>query len=317
MKKPTAVIDKSLFHEICKLPAKETRDQIWDAFTGKYQIVVPLILVEEVLVNAVNPGTIPSQEVQMMASDVLQLRSCWIDDVAEYAFRELVQKQPLGQFVAPPDEFQQKLLALKTDNPEVINWVEERKANRKATATRWKTEQQRLAPTNGFVVAKSEVDFFERTIKKEFLTQLESPQKKHEMLETILGEIFRFRHPDSVSQIDEAFTQYSKDNFTLFPFTLNCLTVRLAYVLGPIVRIQTPTDSEPRMILKPKRRDQDNNWADEQYVISALICDRLLTMDSGMRNIANVFQASRVWKGQTIFFDSEKSLPDQISKVIG
>jgi hypothetical protein len=141
---------------------------------------------------------------------------------------------------------------------------------------------------------------------------LEEVQKKHEMLEAILGKTFRSRHCDSVREIDEAFASYSKDNFTSFPFTLNCLTVRLAYVLAPIVRIRTPGDAEPRTILRPKRQDQDNNWADEQYVISALVCKRLLTMDKGMRNIANIFRANGLWKGEVVFIDSSKPLSGQI-----
>jgi hypothetical protein len=318
MTKPTAVIDKSLFHEICKLPAKETRDSIWASLTGKYQIVVPLMMVEEVLVNVVKPGDIPPQEVQMMASDVLQLQPCWIDDVSEYAFRELVQRRPLGKFIPPPDELQQKLLASKSDDPALIKWVEERKAARKATAMQWKTEQERLAPACGFYVVKSEQEFFERAVKAEFLHHLDDPQKKQDMLETILGKTFRFRHSGADQEIDAAFAHYGKNTFKSFPFTHNCLTARLAYVLAPIVRIQTPADSEPQMILCPKRRAQDNNWADEQYVISALIFDRLLTMDKGMKNIANFFKANRLWKGQTIFFApaDEKDLPSQITSLL-
>ena len=153
---------------------------------------------------------------------------------------------------------------------------------------------------------------------KEFWGHLDDAQKKQDLLETILGKTFRSRHPDAQQEIDAAFAQYGKDTFKVFPFTFNCLTVRLAYVLAPIVRIRTPTDSEPRMILKPKRRDQDNNWADEHYVLSALVCDRLLTMDKGMRNIANLFQANRRWKGQTIFFvpAEEQDLPSQITTLL-
>jgi hypothetical protein len=316
MDKPTAVIDKSLFHEICRLPAKETRDSIWDSLTGFYQIFLPLMLVEEVVVNIVKPGDIPRQEIEMMASNVLQLRPCWMDDVSEYAFRELVERQPLGKLAAPSDELQRKLLAAKSDDPELIKWVKERKVARKATATRWKAEQKRLAPAAGFYVVKSEQEFFERVVKREFLRHLDDPQKKQDLLETILGDTFRFRHPDATQEIDAAFAQYDKVTFKSFPFTHNCLTVRLAYVLAPIVRIQNVTDSEPRTILKAKRRDQDNNWADEQYVVSALICERLLTMDTGMRNIANVFQANRLWRGQTVFFDAKDQLSDQIPALL-
>ena len=318
MTKPTAVIGMTLFREICTLPAKAARGSIWASLTGMYQIVVPLMLVEEVLVNIVRPGDIPSQVIEMMASDVLQLQPCWIDDVFEYAFHELVQSQPVGKLVTPPTELQQRLLAAKLNDPELIKWVEERKPARKATAKKWIAEQKKLVPATGFHVVKDEQEFFEGAVKMAFFCHLDALEKKQDMLETILGETFRFRHPDAIQEIDTAFARYGKDTFKSFPFTFNCLTVWFAYFLAPIFRIQTTSDSEPRMILKPKRFYQDNNLADEQYVVSALICDRLLTMDKGMRDIACVFQTSQRWRGQTIFFvpAKEKDLPSQITSLL-
>jgi hypothetical protein len=101
MTKPTAVIDMCLFREICELPAKEERDFIWASLTGKYQIVVPLMIMEEMLVNIVRPGNISPRVLEMMASDVLQLQPCWVDDVFEYAYSELVQRQSFETPIVP------------------------------------------------------------------------------------------------------------------------------------------------------------------------------------------------------------------------
>jgi len=316
MGKPTAVIDKTLFHEICQDPCQRKREFYWSCLHERYQVVVPFILIEEVLVNMVRPGGIEEPVLKRMGEQLIILRSCWIDDVFEYAFRELVQRQPLGKFVAPPDGLQQALLALARDDPKLVKWVEDRKLLRKATAAKWKAEQRRLAPSSGFVMVKSEQEFFERAVKREFLSALVDPQKKWDMLETIIGKTFRHSHPESTKQIDEAFAEYTEATFSTFPFTLNCLTTRLTYVLAPAVRIQTARDTEPQIILRPKRRDQDNNWADEQYVVSALVCDRLLTMDAGMRNVANIFHVSRLWNGQTIFIEPGEDLAGQIPRLL-
>lgn len=308
----------SLFREICTEPAKGMRDSIWQALSARCQIVVPLMMVEEVLVNIVRPGNIPSRVIEMMASDVLQLQPCWIDDVFEYAFHELVQRQPFEKPVPPPAELLQRLLVAKSNDPELVKRVEERKPARKATATNWITEQKKLAPADGFYLVKSEQEFFERAMKMPFFCHLDVHQKKQEMLETILGETFRFKYPDAIQEIDTAFAHYGKDNYKSFPFTFNCLSVWWAYILAPIFRIQTTSDSEPRMILNPDKFCQANNLADEQYVVSALICDRLLTMDNGMRNIARVFQTNQRWRGQTIFFlpAKKKDLLSQINTLL-
>lgn len=251
----------------------------------------------------------------MMASDLLQRQQWWVEDAHEIAFQELVKQQPLRKLPAPSDERIRGLLALKPDDSRLIQVVEKRKVSRKETATKWKKAQSKLAPA-GFVVATSEKEFFQRTVMREFVLALHEPTKKKELLETILGKNFRTRHQECVNEIEEAFSKYSLETFALFPVVRNCLTVRLAYFFGPSVRIQTPTDSEPQIILKSDRRDQDNNVADEQYVITALMCDRLLTRDKGMRNIANIFQANGLWKGQTIFIDPGIGLDGQIPELL-
>src|ERR1700733_9990083 len=128
--KLTAVIDKSLFHEICELSHSE-RSDAWRLLLDKYQIIVPFVLLEEILVNAINPGVKSRQSIESMVADITQLRHCWMDDILEYAYCELVRKQPIEKFIAPPDELQQRILALKFDDPLAVKWAEERKADRK------------------------------------------------------------------------------------------------------------------------------------------------------------------------------------------
>jgi hypothetical protein len=313
--KLTAVIDKSLFHEICELSHSEKSDA-WRLLLDKYQIIVPFVLLEEILVNAINPGVKSRQSIEAMVADITQLRHCWMDDILEYAFCELVRKQPIEKFIAPPDEFQQRILTLKFDDPLVVRWAEERKADRKVTAQRWKRVQQAIAPKSGFHVVKSEREFFDRVVRPEFVRILKDPSQKLEYLETVLGERFRIRHPESIKEIDTAFADYNEHNFGSFQTTLACLVLRLAYILAPAVRIQRSPGLATEIILNPKTYNQLNNATDEQYVICAQLCARLLTMDQGMRNIAEIFRGVGLWKGQTIFFDSQKPIALQMPFVL-
>lgn len=51
-RKSTAIIDKSLLHEVSELP-KQEREDFWKLLLGKYFVVVPFILLEEIIVNAI------------------------------------------------------------------------------------------------------------------------------------------------------------------------------------------------------------------------------------------------------------------------
>ena len=56
MSKQSAVIDKSLFHELCKYPDVKERERLWHELHLKYQLVVPLMLIEEVVANVARDG---------------------------------------------------------------------------------------------------------------------------------------------------------------------------------------------------------------------------------------------------------------------
>jgi hypothetical protein len=54
----------------------------------------------------------------------------------------------------------------------------------------------------------------------------------------------------------------------------------------------------------------------EQYVISALACNRLITADTGMRNIMRVFEAGQFTRCKTVFLDRSVALEDQIPSAL-
>jgi len=94
MSKQSAVIDKSLFHELCMYPDVKERERLWHELHLKYQLVVPLMLIEETLVNAVAPGKKSLDEVERLIEQVVLHRTCWLDDIHEIVFRDLVRRTP-------------------------------------------------------------------------------------------------------------------------------------------------------------------------------------------------------------------------------
>jgi len=310
--KPTAIIDKSFLHEVSELSHQERKD-VWRAILDKYILVVPFILLEEILVNAINPGTVPKGHIQMMVTDVIQLRPFWMDDIVEYAFRELILGHPITKLIGVPKDMQRMLLELNLIDPDVVNWAQGRKGDRKAVIKQWKNLQQIISPPGGYRIVAGEKEFYQK-IFGEFLNIVKNPHVKMEYLEVVLGERFRKRHPASASEIEKAFKEYDDKNCSSFHVTRICLMLRLIYILAPIIRIQNASNQNLRPILNAG--NQINNFADEQYVACALLCDRLLTMDQEMKNVADIFHHAGVWPGQAVFFDPQRPVAAQIQSVL-
>ena len=61
--------------------------------------------------------------------------------------------------------------------------------------------------------------------------------------------------------------------------------------------------------------NQINNEEDQEYVASALHCDRLLTCDDGMRRIADAFTQAGYWKGICIHIPPDEA--DKLDRYFG
>jgi|GEM_PF-981606 len=313
MQKTTAVIDKSVFQRVCEEPAAE-RERYFNALLARYQLIVPAVLIEEVLVNLVEPGDKDPLAIEEMVAKLIELRSCWMDDVHEIAFRELVNKEVITKFPAPSDEFLEGLFSLKRNDPELLNSIEKRKADKKEDVGQWKLGQLKLTPNTQLKKVDSGKSFFGRIILPVFARNMDDSAMRRELLDEILGKPFRRLHPDSGKKIDEAFGQYNSQSFTRFPRTHDCLIARLCYYLAPTAIIVSPTEPRGRKIIKGG--EQTNSVQDEHYVIAALMCDRLLTGDFGMRSIIQVFRDIGRWRGRTIFFDPNEDLASQIPQLL-
>jgi hypothetical protein len=133
MKLQSAVLDKSVVHRSAE-QVPEHQIQIWNHLHTHFQIVIPSILIEEIIVNVADPGPLQWSVVQEMMRCLLRIQPCWMDDVFEIAYREMVQQQPLTTLPAFPVEFAKPILRLKPDDQELLKWARDRKSDRVITA---------------------------------------------------------------------------------------------------------------------------------------------------------------------------------------
>jgi hypothetical protein len=311
MNKPSAVIDKSLFHELCKIPDSNARENLWQELHNNYQLVVPLILIEETVANAVQPGTKPTSEVQRLVDEVASHSSCWLEDMYEIAFAELVGGKPLSTLPALSHPVASEILQLRWDDESLKAHVQQRKQDSRATHDQWKAEQNRLTAAALTTELKNEGELF-NVVLANFLPRLKEPAQKNEMLETILGNPFRRRHKESANAIDDAFSRFTPETFTKYYVSLTCINCRLAFFFAPIYTLPGSSSKERLRFL---RQDQ-NNFYDAEYVSSALICERFLTRDEQQARMCHVFKLAQYWKGEVVFVSPKQDISTALPKAL-
>ena len=314
MSKISAVIDKSLFHELCKLPDSKERERLWHELHQKYQLIVPLMLIEETIVNAVAPGKKLFDEVERLVEQVALHSSCWLEDVYEIVFRELVEKALPTTLPPLAEPITAELFKLRRDDDLLKLWVEERKEGARTTHNQWKGEQTQLtasALARGVKLElKSESELFD-FVRSKFRHTLLDVEMRKEMLESILGVTFRSRHQNG-ELIDKAFAEFTPKSLTNYYATLAFLKCRLAYVLAPVFTLPGSSPTARLRFLKQKV----NNVYDAEYVTSALICDRFLTRDKEQARMCRIFELAGFWKGKVVYIppgqDIRTALPSAL-----
>jgi 5-methylcytosine-specific restriction endonuclease McrA len=174
MNKPTAVIDKSLLQAICE-QAGDKRDLCFNTLLGRYILVVPEILVEEVWANLANPSAGKSlATINMMVRCLLHLRNEWIAEPLEIAFVELVKGDPL-EILPKPDSFiMNSFFCLDPRDAALKKWFSERKELHKKIIYKRIAEHARTLKADKFASIKSEWEFFEKFIRPKFAEALEA-----------------------------------------------------------------------------------------------------------------------------------------------
>jgi hypothetical protein len=304
------VLDKSGFQRLAEQPSAE-QVRLWNHLHAHYQVVIPTILIEEVIINVADPGVLSPTVIQEMMKSLLRLQPCWMDDIFEVAFRELVEEQTITKLPPFPADFAKRVHTLAPDNPELLNWANERKSNRDSTVQTRMAAQDKLLPREERREMADEKEFWVR-LKNQFLKILHNPENRRELLEVVLGETFRERHPDRVLAVNEAFCRFSHETFAKYYVTLSILMVRLAYMYAPLVHFKTGTGSSVRRFIGRSVSDQRNNAADEQYLVAAMICNRLLTRDEGMKNVIEMFRMNGFTKCETLYLKPRDSVAEQV-----
>lgn len=317
MNRRTAVIDKSLLQAICE-QTSDKLDACFNTLLGRYVLVVPSILVEEVWVNLASPSPGKRPEVvENMVACLLHLRDAWIAEPLDISFVELVERESVEILPKPPQSVMDSFLTLRRNNSALAKWVKERRELHKKIIAQRIKEHADIFDTRVAAHVTSKREFFEKFIRPKFLDMLADSDRKRRLLEGVLGLTFRTRHPHRSKDIDAAFADYSLDSFDRYHATLNCIMSAMFYFYAPLCKIALPNE-ETRKTLGRGSSDQRSNLNDEKYVQSALLCSRLATRDEGMRNVMELFRACGLWNGQTIFTrpDSGGDLAVQISTAL-
>ena len=269
------------------------------------------MLIEETVVNAVSPGKKPLAEVERLVEQVALHHTCWLDDIHEIVFRELVKGIPLTTLPPLAEPMSAEVFRLRLDDSRLKRWIEQRKQNARSTHDQWKAEQQRLMASAKRTELTSESEMFD-VVRSEFLRALLDEGRRNEMLEHILGVTFRSRHQDEKDLIGRAFADFTPQTFTKYYATLAFLQCRLSYVLAPIFTMRGPSPSMKLRFLKQER----NNMYDAEYVASALICNRFLTRDEKQARVCRVFEVGGFWKGKVVYIPPDQDIRSAIPSAL-
>jgi hypothetical protein len=300
----SAILDKTVFQRFCKT----NNSPLWSELFSRYQLVLPLVLVEEVLVNILDPGLKPIPEAPEMQLQLQRLQPCWLEDIHEIAFREFVLGEKLTNLLPPSDEFLKRLFSLKSDDSELQVWLGERRKLKRETVAQWKEAQQKMQPVSGPVQVADECAFLREIVYPFFFRILDDSREKEDFLRTVFEKTFQ-RNPEHSSKIAAAIQNYSRQNFAALHITFICLIVRLCYFLGPVIQ----TTSGRKII---KSGNQINNVEDGFYVAASMLGNRLITGDEEMARIASAFRDVGLWKGEVIFVDPNRKLEDLIPAIL-
>jgi hypothetical protein len=314
--KSTAVIDKSLFQEICSEPDETQRSFFWNELFNRYQIVIPFVLVEEVWTNFAKPGTKDPAIVLEMVETLLEMSSCWIDDEVDIVFKELIQKKRLKILPPPARKVVELLRRLNPNDAVFFAWLDQRRQIKERLIRERAKFQNLILPPGKFLTIKSEKELFQEYVWKLFTEILDSKDGGRNILEKLLGWQFHNRHPNFKRRIEKEFSNYTKDNFKQYPATFYYLTTDIFYFYTPLCRILDPQNPASKKILRRGFKEQLNNPEDQKYVVSARMCERLLTRDEGMSEMMRVIKECGLWNGETVFIDPRQPLRMQIPSLL-
>ena len=294
--KPTAVIDMSVLEEICREPCQEIRKSAWACLTQRYKIVFPLILVEEAISKWLKADGEPPH-LKEMTSIVIENWRSWLDDIHNIAARELLEGHLPRVLPSASLEVVNAVLSLERGAPDLHQWLQGRMVEAKGFAVaRRRSKSEGLLP-KGQNNKLNEAALFKEVLIP-FVNRLTSnPTNGKQSVENMLVSLLRRRFPLLTQQFDIAMDGLLSPRWHRFFLTSGLLQARVAYLIAPLLILESPRFGGPGPFLEIHRNDR----ADEDYVNAAFLCGRLITQDLGMARIMAAFEDGGFWKGKTVF----------------
>ncbi|GEM_PF-1833465 len=314
MKKPTAVIDKNFLQGIVELSATDSKlsDELIATLTEKYQVVVTLVLIEEVVANYASLPTDQRELPRKMLDRILAFHPCWMETPLQLIFREFILKQNINADLGLAQPMA-KLVSHVIENPDscvpsLSGWVAARRQE-KHERVRARVEHQRTRKQfydEQSMRFPSLLAFMERGIQQLCVEVDPSAHLRLRCLDRYLGRNLKMLQPNYVGLIEQAFAEATFDSLDRHRFTRNYLLAEILYDLAPISEIGPNQCGHYARLWPTNPGKQINDEDDQQYVSAALACDRLLTCDAGMHKIADLFAERGIWTGKAIFVQRDK-----------
>ena len=297
--KPTAVIDMSVLEEICREPSLEIRENAWNYLVGRYQLVFPLILVEEAVSKWLKASGEPPSHLKELIGIVSRSWKLWLDDIHNITARELLEGH-LPRSLPPASlEVVSTVLALERGTQDACLWLQNRKDEAKSleVARRQSKQQAQQHLPKDQCEKLNEVALFSDVLVPFVHWLTSNPANGKRGVENMLVSLLRRRFPILGQQFDVAVDTFLSPRWMQFQLAACLLQARVAYLAAPLLVLQQPRFGKPGPFLEIHRNDR----ADEKYVTAAFLCQRLLTQDLGMARIMAAFEDGGFWKGKTVF----------------
>lgn len=305
MIRPTTVVDKNWWQRICERP--EIADTAIATLVQKAIPCTPVALIEEVIANRFQPGR-DQTVVARMIQAILGVKSGWIDAPSAIVFKELVKRERIENIGLPENKaklFTEALLNPTDATFDLNTWMSERfreKQRRRDVRKTLHERLQKIVPER--LLTPPDLETFAHNTVVFLKVIMGRTTTKELMLRTYVGVEWEHQHSAEVAEINEAFICLDYPQLLKFPATHSYLLTNLLYDLARITKIGLPQKgkSNPQVLSGSAINDSE----DQQYLASALLCDRLLTCDAGLHQMANVFQEGRLWKGTSVFIPRDK-----------
>jgi len=311
IERKSALLDKSFFQELCEQPDTHKRERLWDELYKRYQLVVPVPLIEECIAGSYPVEKRALPETHRIIESILIHQACWLEDILEIVFRELVLHEEIKKLPAIDSDIREAISQLSWNDPELDKWMFNRRVEARTVSTERKVMQQRLREQASHTTLSDEGELFQ-VLKAFFLHQMGETARRKTFLETLVASRMRARHPECSDDITHAISTYNLETFKDYPVTIKYINVTLAYLLAPVFILPGPSAQMPERFL----REEPNNLCDAEYVASALICDRFITRDRQQARMCRVFKSCGLWGGEVIHIPAERNLEDAIPEVL-